>query len=126
MKLEGLDHIALAVRDVEKSVMWYREVLGLERQHEGSWKGIPSFIGKGATGIALFPAGEAKASLGKGDPARFLHFAWRANRESFWNAQEELKKRGIAFHFEDHGIAHSIYFRDPDGHELEITTYDLK
>src|SRR6267142_1809794 len=41
MKLEGLDHVALAVRDAEKSVKWYIEVLGLERQHEGSWDGIP-------------------------------------------------------------------------------------
>jgi len=31
----------------------------------------------------------------------------------------------IALEFQDHGIAHSIYFFDPDGHALEITTYDL-
>jgi catechol 2,3-dioxygenase-like lactoylglutathione lyase family enzyme len=126
MKLEGLDHVALAVRDAEESVKWYIEVLGLERQHEGSWDGIPIFVGKGATGIAVFPASEAKSSLGNSDPARFLHLAWRADRENFQRAQDELKGRGIAFHFEDHGIAHSIYFRDPDGHELEITTYELE
>jgi catechol 2,3-dioxygenase-like lactoylglutathione lyase family enzyme len=125
MKLEGLDHVALAVRDAEESVKWYIEVLGLERQHEGSWDGIPIFVGKGATGIAVFPDREAKASLGTSDPARFLHLAWRADRENFQRAQDELKERGIAFHFEDHGIAHSIYFRDPDGHELEITTYEV-
>jgi catechol 2,3-dioxygenase-like lactoylglutathione lyase family enzyme len=126
MQLEGLDHVALAVRDVDASVNWYLEVLGLERQHEGAWDGVPIFVGKGASGIALFPASEAKLSLGKSDPARFLHLAWRADRENFQRAQGELKERGIAFHFEDHGIAHSIYFRDPDGHALEITTYELK
>lgn len=125
MKLEGLDHIALAVSDVEESAKWYLQVLGLERQHEGRWDGIPIFVGKGATGIALFPASKAKSSLGKSDSARFLHLALRADRENFRRAQDELKERGIAFHFEDHGIAHSIYFRDPDGHELEITTYEL-
>ena len=26
----------------------------------------------------------------------------------------------------DHGIAHSIYLHDPNGHEIEITTYDLQ
>jgi len=36
-----------------------------------------------------------------------------------------LKKRGIKFEFQDHEIAHSIYFRDPDGHQLEITTYQV-
>jgi catechol-2,3-dioxygenase len=50
----------------------------------------------------------------------------RADRKNFERAQQELKQRGIAFHFEDHGIAHSIYFRDPDGHELEITTYEVE
>ena len=126
MQLEGLDHIALAVRDVEVSAQWYIEVLGLERQHEGSWDGVPTFVGKGATGLALFPAREAPASSGKPDSARFLHFAWRSDGENFARAQEELKRRRIAFHFEDHGIAHSIYFSDPDGHKVEITTYELR
>jgi catechol 2,3-dioxygenase-like lactoylglutathione lyase family enzyme len=39
--------------------------------------------------------------------------------------QRELKKRGIKFEFQDHEIALSIYFRDPDGHQLEITTYEV-
>jgi catechol 2,3-dioxygenase-like lactoylglutathione lyase family enzyme len=33
--------------------------------------------------------------------------------------------RGISFQFRDHEIAHSIYFYDPDGVMLEITTYDV-
>ncbi len=126
MKLDGLDHIALSVRDVERSVKWYVEVLGLERQHEGVWNGVPTFVGKGATGIAVFPARAADNSLGKLEPLRILHFALRADRENFVRAQRELGERGIAFHFEDHEISHSIYFRDPDGHEVEITTYELE
>jgi catechol 2,3-dioxygenase-like lactoylglutathione lyase family enzyme len=55
-----------------------------------------------------------------------LHLAFRADRENFLAAQQELKKRGIKFEFQDHEIAHSIYFRDPDGHQLEITTYDVE
>ena len=54
-----------------------------------------------------------------------LHLAFRADRKSFLAAQEELKHHGITFEFQDHEISHSIYFRDPDGHELEITTYEL-
>jgi catechol-2,3-dioxygenase len=26
---------------------------------------------------------------------------------------------------QDHGVSHSIYFEDPDGVELELTTYEL-
>jgi catechol-2,3-dioxygenase len=55
-----------------------------------------------------------------------LHLAFRADMENFLAAQRELEKRGIKFGFEDHEISHSIYFRDPDGHQLEITTYDLQ
>ena len=68
MKLEGLDHIALAVSDVEESVKWYLEVLGLERQHEGSWDGIPIFVGKGATGIAFFPATQDEGAVRRVQP----------------------------------------------------------
>ena len=46
MQLEGIDHVALGVRDIERSVKWYIEVLGFERLHEGMWKGVPTFIGK--------------------------------------------------------------------------------
>ncbi|MEO8439043.1 MAG: VOC family protein [Spartobacteria bacterium] len=125
MNLEGLDHIALAVRDVAASEQWYRDVLGLERKHEGRWDDVPTFVGKGATGIALFPASAPRKASGETDPTGFLHFALRANRENFERGQRELKEREIDFRFEDHGIAHSIYFRHPDGYKVEITTYEL-
>jgi catechol 2,3-dioxygenase-like lactoylglutathione lyase family enzyme len=124
MQLEGIDHVAMGVRDVEQSAKWYVEVLGFERLHEGAWNGVPTFIGKGATGIALFPAShEAKSSSHR--EIRMLHLAFRADWENFIAAQRELEKWGIRFEFQDHEIAHSIYFRDPDGHVLEITTYEL-
>jgi catechol 2,3-dioxygenase-like lactoylglutathione lyase family enzyme len=127
MQLEGIDHVALAVRDVERSAQWYVEVLGFERRYQGMWNGIPAFIGKGATALALFPIHDRDsrpaARAGKID---MLHLAFRADRKNFLAAQHELKERGIKFEFQDHEISHSIYFRDPDGHELEITTYDLK
>jgi len=127
MQLEGIDHVALSVRDVERSAQWYVEVLGFERRYEEMWNGVPTFIGKGPTAIALFPIRDrdsrpAVPAAGIG----MLHLAFGANRKNFLAAQDELKRRGIAFEFQDHEISHSIYFRDPDGHELEITTYELK
>jgi catechol 2,3-dioxygenase-like lactoylglutathione lyase family enzyme len=126
MQLEGIDHVALGARDIERSVKWYIEVLGFERIHEGMWDGVPTFIGKGNTGIALFPASaNAKSTPSTGRGIRMLHLAFRADRNGFLAAQRELEKRGIKFEFEDHEISHSIYFRDPDGHQLEITTYEV-
>jgi len=127
MQLEGIDHVALEVRDVERAAQWYIEVLGFERRYEGMWHGLPTFIGKGTTAIALFPSrngvSRTAAQTGK---ISMLHLAFRATAQSFLAAQGELKDRGIKFEFQDHEISHSIYFRDPDGHELEITTYEVE
>jgi catechol 2,3-dioxygenase-like lactoylglutathione lyase family enzyme len=125
-EVDALDHVALSVRDVARSAQWYSDVLGFKRLHEDKWNGIPAFVGNGDAAIALFPASE---EIGSGAPGRAavrtLHFAFRTDRENFLRAQDELKKRAIAFEFENHDISHSIYFRDPDGHKIEITTYEL-
>jgi len=126
MRLEGIDHVALAVRDIERSADWYVEVLGFERRYQEMWDGIPTFIGKGNTAIALFPADpNASSTHSHRKDIRMLHLAFRADLKNFRTAQEELKYRGIKFEFQDHEFSHSIYFRYPDGHHLEITTYDL-
>jgi catechol 2,3-dioxygenase-like lactoylglutathione lyase family enzyme len=127
MQLEGIDHVALSVRDVERAAQWYIDVLGFERRYEGMWDGVPTFIGKGTTSIALFPANpNARSTSSSRGGIRMLHLAFRASHENFAGAQEELRRRGIKFQFQDHEISHSIYFSDPDEHELEITTYELK
>jgi catechol 2,3-dioxygenase-like lactoylglutathione lyase family enzyme len=127
MQLEGIDHIALAVRDIEHSAKWYIDVLGFERRYEGMWNGIPVFIGKGDTALALFPVRERESQTAmRSDNSDMLHLAFRADAGNFVAAQNELNRRGIKFEFEDHEISHSIYFRDPDGNRLEITTYELE
>ena len=53
------------------------------------------------------------------------HVAFRVNAANFARAREELARRQVEVTYQHHGISQSIYFRDPNGHELEITTYDL-
>jgi catechol-2,3-dioxygenase len=125
-KIEALDHVALSVRDVERSAQWYAEVLDFKCLHKDKWNGIPMFVGNRDAAIALFPASEEVGSASADRAAvRTLHFAFRTDRENFLRAQDDLKKRAIPFEFQDHEISHSIYFADPDGHKVEITTYDL-
>ena len=122
MKLEGIDHVALATSDIDAALRWYEEVLGFERRFAGEWDGVPSMIGAGDTLIAFFPARNGEAAGAEGG---MRHLAFRADRSGFERAQAELAERGIEFEFADHELAHSIYFRDPDGYRLEITTYEL-
>ena len=53
------------------------------------------------------------------------HIAFRVDRETFERARHDLEARGITTTFQDHTAAHSLYFSDPDGYQLEITTYDV-
>src|SRR5882762_11970222 len=109
MQLEGIDHVALEVADIERSTKWYVDVLGFERRYEGIWNGIPVFIGKRDTAIALFPIREGKSKTAiRSDNSGMLHLAFRADARNFAAAQNELNRRGIKFEFEDHEISHSI------------------
>jgi catechol-2,3-dioxygenase len=74
------------------------------------------------TGIALFRARGDEV----GSPSiRILHVAFRVDRTGFDAARRELIGRGPDVNFQDHQVSHSIYFDDPDGHHLELTTYEV-
>lgn len=116
MEVEGVDHVAFAVADQAASIAWYRDVLDLREIHP-EWERHPAMLARGGSGLALF--------AGDGRKLGFLHVAFRVGRASFAEAQDRLTERGIAFEVVDHGSAHSVYFLDPDGVRLELTTYEL-
>ncbi|HEY2508128.1 MAG TPA: VOC family protein [Streptosporangiaceae bacterium] len=121
MDIAGLDHVGLAVRDVERSVRWYGEVLGLQRAYQDAWGDYPAVMEANGTGVALFPA------RGKPiEPSTFdslAHVGFRVSRESYEQARSELTAAGVEFRESDHKVAWSIYLLDPDSHLIEITTY---
>lgn len=121
--LEGLDHVALVVRDVDASAEWYAATLGLEHIHADVWP-VPVVMAAHGTGVALFPA-RPDADQAPPGTLGMAHCAFRAGRAAFDGYKESLTARGVAWEEQDHGIARSIYFTDPDGHRLEITTYEV-
>lgn len=123
MRLEQIDHIALHCASPERTMEWYVNTLGFAHVYPGQWSGVPIFLRLGSTFIALFPRKEGDRAENAGPVS---HLAFRAaTYRDFESAQAELSSKGVSFGFEDHGISHSIYFVDPDGFHLEITTYDL-
>lgn len=123
MKLEQIDHVALRCASPEATKAWYRDTLGFEHVFPDQWGGIPIVLRLGSTLLTLFPQKENEQPAASG---RAWHLAFRAATQAdFRAAQSDLQKRGVSFQFQDHEIAHSIYFFDPDGFLLEITTYDL-
>src|SRR4051794_19788986 len=123
MRLEQIDHVALRCASPEATKTWYVSVLGFEHVCPDKWSGVPIFLRLGSTFLTLFPRkGHEQAAADAG----IWHLALRAaTYADFQSAQTELQERGVSFQFRDHEIAHSIYFTDPDGFLLEITTYDL-
>ena len=126
LKVDHIDHVALAVRDVQRSVAWYRDVLGMERRYQEAWGDYPAIVAAGETSLALFPCESPNPKPRPDhDTIAMRHVAFAVDRTGFEKAREQFRKLGIESRFSDHGIAHSIYISDPDGHMLEITTYEV-
>lgn len=125
-KVKHIDHVAITVSDLTRSVAWYQETLGLERRHADAWGDVPSMVCAGDTCVAIFPASVPEPSATAGpDTIAMQHLAFRVDGPAFKAFQEEFSATGVPFEFSDHGIAHSIYIEDPDGHHIELTTYEI-
>jgi catechol-2,3-dioxygenase len=48
----------------------------------------------------------------------------RAYQDAWGDFPAVLRARGIEFHEGDYGVAWSLYLPDPDGYQVEVTTYE--
>jgi catechol 2,3-dioxygenase-like lactoylglutathione lyase family enzyme len=123
-RIDALDHVALIVQDLERSVAWYRSTLGMELRQEyqdTTGYGNPVVVGSGSARLALFPAGPEL-------PVRRFpgHIAMRVSGAEFEEAQAHLRRLGIAFERVNYRTCAAVYFDDPDGHRLELCTYEIQ
>jgi len=139
IKITELDHIVLNVRDIDRSVKFYTEVMGLraERIEEfNSGKvGFPSVRINDQTIIDLFPIKNAESAKGEGlkrDNDNLNHFCVVVGQEDFSGIVNYLTQRQVSIRegpvsrWGARGRATSVYFLDPDGNEIEIRSYPEK
>ena len=132
-RVQKIDHVELFVPDRFEAATWYLRVLGLEIVAEfGGWAappGGPLMISSdgGVTKLALFERSNPSAPSGGG----FRRVAFSTDASGFiefLSRLADLKVIGAAGpeSVVDHDLAYSVYFEDPWGHSLEVTTYDYK
>jgi catechol-2,3-dioxygenase len=122
--IEAIDHVGLLVQDMERAMKWYQEVLGMERRYQEVWTGKrdPVVMAAGTVQVALFLPASAEHLL-MHDANE--HFALRVDRANFEHAKRHLEERGIPCKLWDHKICYSLYFFDPDGNQIEVTTFEV-
>lgn len=123
--ISGLFETHLKVADLERSMHFYGEVLGLELGNV-DWARRIAFYWLGGRGQAVLGLWEAPP-----EKVAPQHFAFRSTLEQMHQASAFLRDRGLpARNFLSDGRdaptvhawmpALSLYFRDPDGHSLEF------
>jgi len=122
-EINFLDHIAIRVKDMEASALWYQKVLGLRIVKVAKWDPYPIFLLAGKTGIALFPANLDDPEFdSKSRNVKIDHYAFNVSNENFKKALVHYTVLGVDHHVADHHYFHSVYIKDPDGHTVELTT----
>ena len=130
-----IDHVELFVPDRQEAADWYCRVLGLQV--------VPGFeqwtANPGGPLMIATAAGGTKLALFEGEPqqgrstAGFHRVAFRVDAAGFLSFVRSLDVRQLSDHqgravtagaVVDHDLAYSIYFCDPYGHRLELTTYE--
>jgi catechol 2,3-dioxygenase-like lactoylglutathione lyase family enzyme len=131
-----LDHIVLNVRDIDRSLRFYTDVLGLRPERLDEFKSgkvtFPSVRINERTIIDLFPVKERAAGSeapGGKQNSNLNHFCLVIGNQEFAGIVDYLTGRQIAIRegpvsrWGAQGRATSVYFLDPDGNEVEIRCY---
>jgi catechol-2,3-dioxygenase len=117
-----LNHAVLYVRDLDRSVEFYRTVFGFEEVSR--IRDFAAFMRAAGTDnhhdLGLFAVGLEAPRPPRGSVGLY-HLAWEVPRiEDLATAARVLAEAGAMGGASDHGVSKSLYGADPDGNEFEI------
>lgn len=122
MKMLRIDHVAINVKNLQTTFDWYNKIFGFEIIHQWTHTWM---IGNDIIKIGVFERPDASviSNLDR-NLIVIQHFAFLTDKQAFDEAVIEIDRLEIPHDpVEDTGIAYSVFLTDPDGHQVEITTY---
>ncbi len=116
--LSGLSHLTLAVADLERSLRFYRDLLGLTLA--ARWD-TGAYLECGALWLCLSVDAPGRPRPG----ADYTHHAFSIAQDAFAPFAARLRAHGVQEWRCNRSEGDSLYFLDPDGHRLEAHVGDL-
>jgi len=113
--ITAMNHVTLAVIDIERSFTFYRDVLGLKPLVKWD-KGAYFLIGAIENGFWFCLNIDPKREP---NPC-YTHYAFSVNSEEFIQMSDRIISSGAQVFKDNTSPGDSLYFLDPDGHKLEI------
>lgn len=116
MVIFGLNHITIAVSDLERSLKFYRETLGFTAHVK--WDNG-----------AYLSVGELWFCLSHGEPCPktdYTHVAFNIEPKEFEAFAKRVVSLGAEVWKQNKSEGQSLYILDPDGHKLEIHSGSLE
>ena len=124
MDLDGVHHIGLNVRDLDRAEKFYTEVLGFKVAERYQEEIRHLMLDAGNLGLHLFESSDLEmgGAIERLSGQGYQHFAFGTSREEFFQFVQELKEKNVTI---DQGPivlgqGESVHFKDPDGNHLEI------
>lgn len=123
----GVDHLALICSDLEATIEFYTQVLGMRLAKVVPNRDEPSsthiFLDMGGGNMLAFfdfpKKGPAKTQRGIGS---MHHVALKGTPEQYAAVVKTVRERGITHDIHGNETKGSIYMRDPDDILVEVTT----
>jgi len=129
MEVKELGHLVLYVRDLGRSVAFYRDVLGWRMiTPDGPDIGFPAAAFAAPSGrthheLLLIEVGDDAAAMPVGRRVGLYHFGLKVgdSDDELREAMAKITEAGVTVvGASDHTVTHSLYILDPDGNEIEL------